>query len=467
MMRIRFSILTWRRIRWCLLIGLLLCWLVIGPWPEDQSHYGGQSWQLRTLERLDRLPIDRAGPGMLRIGIGERKITPLPGQPLAGYGMRAPKSDYPRKPGDCYVRAITLDLDGRQVILLSGDLLLFYGPMARKIRREGPPIYFMAGHTHAGPGGWSRGWIDEYILGRYDERYAARLYEQAHQAITESQKHLVPVTVGTLVVDLPGLQENRIDPALSNDHRLIALVFRPLRRHQSPPVAIVGIFGTHPTLIGREEPFHSPDYPGEFAARLKQASGAGLVMFGAGALGDSRPKQLQTHRPIRRMEQLGKTLADAVASRLDRVAGPELTVMRFAELWVDLPPVRVHLSRDWQLSPILSSLATDRSTQIRSLQLNRTVLVGMPGDFAGHLTPGPVLWAKGRGLDLVFTSFNGDFKGYFTSPGAYMDYGGYETRSMNFFGPYAGMYLCDLAMRLIERLDGPDATVPAGLPGVD
>ena len=53
--------------------------------------------------------------------------------------------------------------------------------------------------------------------------------------------------------------------------------------------------------------------------------------------------------------------------------------------------------------------------------------------------------------EIVLTSFNGGYIGYIT-PDAYYDLKKYETRDMNFFGPYNGAYISEMLRLLLQHL---------------
>src|SRR5262249_7966538 len=106
-----------------------------------------------------------------------------------------------------------------------------------------------------------------------------------------------------------------------------------------------------------------------------------------------------------------------------------------------------------RFSPLATSWISGTQTHVSVLRIGPAVLVGLPGDYAGHLADPLARWSRSRGLTLVATSFNGDYKGYFVSQPVFMNHDRYETRWMNFFGPWAGEYLGDLARRAIERLE--------------
>ena len=54
----------------------------------------------------------------------------------------------------------------------------------------------------------------------------------------------------------------------------------------------------------------------------------------------------------------------------------------------------------------------------------------------------------------MVTSFDGGYIGYVT-PDRYYDRATYETRDMNWFGPYNGNYFKEMMVGLLNKIDTP------------
>jgi neutral ceramidase len=57
--------------------------------------------------------------------------------------------------------------------------------------------------------------------------------------------------------------------------------------------------------------------------------------------------------------------------------------------------------------------------------------------------------ARAQGQNLIVTSFNGGYVGYITKDEWY-DLNKYETRTMNWFGPYNGAYFSEIIGSIVE-----------------
>ena len=105
--------------------------------------------------------------------------------------------------------------------------------------------------------------------------------------------------------------------------------------------------------------------------------------------------------------------------------------------------------------------------------MDSEVWVSTPCDFSGELALSVKNALRPRGIEVVVTSFNGDYIGYVIGSRYYhMD--GYEPRLMSFFGPNVPDYLQELVQSLAlkisdlpiteARLDSSKSTASIRLP---
>jgi len=436
--------------------------LVVCPWPADNRHYSGSNYQTETLSNLIEKKIDASNASNLLAGIAEIDISPPVGHPLAGYQARELKQ-YTDIQSRCYGRALTLAQDSRRITILAADLLTIHRSVAKaildKAQLSADEVYFTASHTHGGPGGYVDRFLEEIVLGKYNAKYVDDLTTKLAELIKRSRRELVQVEVGILKTDASRLIINRIDKRMQAYGKLTALVFREMDEMSADvvkkPLAVLVSFGAHPTIIGRHQYHLSSGYPGALVEQLKQLTGAKLVLFAAGALGDASPKINKPKDRFERSREYGKILAHTLAQKWGEVKYEQEPVMRNNRLTVVMPPFRVTMGSRWRHSPILTTWFFDRRSHIHVLQINNTVLAGFPGDYAGDLAFTLDKWFLKRGLELVPTSFNGDWLGYLASSESFFNYSNYEVRDMNFYGPWAGEYLNDL-VKYVVRHQNPE-----------
>jgi hypothetical protein len=321
-----------------------------------------------------------------------------------------------------------------------------------KTRLEAQSIFFVATHTHTGPGGWGRHPLEQLIAGSYRPDYFNRLTGAMADAVMRSRSNLADAEVALVTVRTPPheRQINRIDEALPAHEQLSGLFFR---KPGGDTLAALVVYGAHATGAGHEAVDLHADYPGGVVKRLTD-SGLAFAMFGAGAVGDSRPRKPQTHHDrLTRATMMGEDLADRLLAAIDGATWHREVSLAALRLPVDLPRLRVHVARDWRLSPIATRWLHADRTHLHVVRIGPAMLLGMPGDSAGLLAEQFIARAADRPWQPVVTSFNGDYIGYLMPRNLFDEHWTYETRVMNFFGPAAGPYLNDVALQMMRRCD--------------
>ena len=450
--------------RWPRRIGLFAVAVLafFGPWPVDNRTYRGTAGERRTLDRLASLPAPPPS-GPIRVGLAEVDLTPASPVPLAGF-IGQTGTPYEGVDSACLARALTIASSAKPVTILTADLLLINAEMARVVvdraGLEAEDVVFTASHTHGAPGRWGRHPLEQLTAGKFDPAVFATLADRLADVVRRSRANLVPAEMATVQAHPAGRQKNRLSPGEPTHDALSAIVFRPVAATEgTPPMAILAVFGAHATIVRTVPPRLSADYPGALVAALKEKTGAGMVLFASGAVGDAspiRPPGVASTPKAARM--VGAALADDLLEALSAAKFSAEVVVDRLRLDVDLPPVRLPFFSSWlRFSPAATWWISDRTTHLDSLRVGPAVLVGFPGDEAGHLAEALTRRVEPTGLTPIVTSFNGDYRGYFTSASTFFINSCYETRWMSFHGPWLGEYLGDVAARMVERTDGRPA----------
>ncbi len=437
--------------RWGLTLAFVavLVLVVIGPWPSDNSTFEGTTYQARTLARLAKTAPARATGG-LSVGYAQRDISTPLGHPLAGFNRRDPAAGAVDAP--VFARALTLSVGDVMVTVLTADLLMIDEPMRDAVlSRSGlglGEIYFTASHTHSGPGGWGSHPVEQIITGSFNEAYFKQLAEQLAAVVEESRRQLTPASFAAVTIEMKDGQINRLSPGEPTFDQLAALLFKPA---DGSPVLVLASYGAHATVVAGRPPTLSPDYPGAMVARLEATTGV-RAMFACGAVGDTSPHRPPAPSEVESARVLGQRLADELVPALASAVYRDEVALASLNLRVDLPTLRYPLNAQWSVSPVATSWLADRSTFVHVLRVGDVVLAGFPADYAGCLARPLADQAHQWGLTLVPTSFSGEYKGYLVSRDIYMGRDAYETRDMNFYGPWAGEYVNSMAVRMIQRV---------------
>lgn len=426
--------------------------VLIGPWPATDTPPTGSAPFRDTARRTGQMTPAWSG-GPLRAGVAEIDITPASPVPSAGFldqvwepavGVNA----------RCFARALTVAGGSSTVTILAVDLLLIDAPLARQVlQRTGlarDQIYFTASHTHSGPGGWGNHPLERLVAGTYDAEVTEDLVDRLARVVALSRGNLQPVEVAFLQTDVPGVQTNRIIPGGPTNDKLSAWVFRPVAAAtgRQPALATLASFSAHATVAHPKPGRLGGDYPGAFAAALRREAAAGMVLFAAGAVGDAAPVRPDGANQQERARAYGEHLAGRLARLLPSAEFHRETPLVNLGFEVDLPPVQVpFLSGHLRFSPLASWWVAQPRTYLHVVRLGPALVVGFPGDIASHLAGR--LRATGP---VVATSFNGDYKGYLVTRESFWNHPGYETRTLNFFGPGLGEHLVGLAQVSLDRV---------------
>ena len=447
-------------------MALVAVLVVVGPWPVDDSGFEGSAYQARTLDRLDQI-AGRAQAGPIRVGMAEVDLTPTTPRPLAGF-IGQVRTPYVGVDSPCSARALTVGSPALTVTILTADLLLINAKLARAVRdRAGvrpEEVFFTASHTHGGPGGWGDHPLEMLVAGAYDPGYFDELAGRLADVVRRSRAQLQPAELGFVQVRARGRQSNRVERGSTTHDALSALVFRtPGAPEDGPPLAILTVFGAHATVSHPVPPRLGGDYPASLVAEIKRRTGARMVLFAAGAVGDASPGRPKAPSQAESAALLGSFLADDLMAALPSARFDREPVVDHLRLDVDLPPVRLPFVAGWlRFSPLATWWIADRRTHLHAVRLGPAVLVGFPGDYSGQLADELAGSFRGTGLSAVATSFDGDFRGYLVSGRVFRDVPCYETRWMSFYGPWTGEYFNDVARRMADRLS--DAPAPRARP---
>ena len=443
---------VWRGIARC---ARFFCgfWLIVGPWPVDDTPGSAQPWSRSTARRLE-LSSPRMSLDVFQVGVAEVDLTPASPVPLAGFIDQVIRP-YEGVNSTCFAKALTIASQTSTVTVLAVDMLLVDERMARSVlARTGlacEQIYFTATHTHSGPGGWGNHPLERLVSGSFDPEVFDRLAGRIAEVVLASRSRLDPAEVAFVQTYPTGLQRNRIVPGQPTNDALSAWIFRSSDPASGRRVlATLAVFGAHATISHPVPPRLGGDYPSAFAAALRDEVDAGVVLFAAGTVGDASPIRPPATTQRQSVEAYGKLLATGLARGFEAAEFRPVIELANLGLVVDLPPVQIpFFSPSLRFSPLLSWWVGKRTTYLHVLKLGPAILVGFPGDYSGHLgvrLKGPV--------PVVSTSFNGDYKGYLVSNEVFRrpDPFCYETRWMSFFGGNLGDDLTNLSQKCISRL---------------
>ena len=243
--------------------------------------------------------------GMLRAGSARVDITPTAPVALAGYASRNELSKGVHDP--LSARVLAFEHEGHRLVLVSTDLIGFYGGSVDVIRKailtaarlEPSELFLTAIHTHSGPNVG----IDEDRGKPSNIAYTKDLGPRLAAAVEKALGEMTPVRIGTgsgsspvgvnrreAVTDRSG--KTRIvlgrNPGALTDREVQVLVVRP--EGADHPEAVLFAYSTHSTSLGPQNYLISGDVHGIAEQFVEKHLGHNVIAPAfAGASGDIDP----------------------------------------------------------------------------------------------------------------------------------------------------------------------------------
>lgn len=405
----------------------------------------------------------------LRAGYAKRDITPSLPFPLAGYAARSERlADTVRDP--LTARAVVFAAGGKQVALVSVDLLLISVPLredvARRVREAGvrlDGLLLTATHTHSSLGGYVEGDSARLFMGAFRPALLAALAENIAATVIVASRNLQEASLRIGRVETVGLNWNRRHRAGPVDRRLTVVTVRRGKTN----LRLIS-FGAHPVVASeRERHTASACWPGELMKSLEDEGDEAMFIVGpvggVNVLFPEGPMELDVHlalvaRLLR--EQLALAVADDKPLRGEptvafaqaevplEIVVPRLLPARLAWLDTALTPLRLYARNFGR-----GTLPDRRATQVPVLRVGRLIYTGFPADLGAGvgLVARQLIEQHGYRTGAV-ASQTGDYVGYVHLPEDYerLPQGDHDAlqltvyeNAMGFFGRDTGLKLLD------------------------
>lgn len=450
-----------------IVIGVLLVALVqkIDRTPYTKTaHYA--EWE----EWISQKTFSPILSDSLQVGWSKASIVPDFSVPMSGYGDRWGKH-FEEVRDSLYVRALTVRYGSENTTFLSADLLIVPPNVTLRLgellKNDGislDELHLGAIHTHHGVGGWGQKLLGRLFAGKYDERMEKLLAQQMRSAILKSRENVQNATIEYIELEFEEGIRNRlpIDTPKLKDPEVRSMSFKRSDGSQ----AVMLVYGAHTTILRAEMLALSRDYPGYTVDLLEADDEIDFALYYAGAVG-SMGYVSEGDTPEERSRYLGTELAEQFLnhSDSDQLFMPEdqpfnsvqngLQVpMPLLSEWVPvpLPPATLRIDLNYSLRPwVFNMLFGSSPGDIKVSLIGSTLLLGMPADFSGEIMVELDEFARTKGLDLIITSFNGNYMGYITHDQHY-EKNMYETVTMSWNGYEAGSYFTEVAKDIITGI---------------
>ncbi|WP_460912380.1 neutral/alkaline non-lysosomal ceramidase N-terminal domain-containing protein [Spirosoma areae] len=438
------------------LVGFILLFLAVSLAPVDDTPYRQMPYYAQTKQRLAQLPPPPVAQTPIRAGWAKTNITPPYTTPTGGYGARRGKH-WQIVSDSIFARAIVLDNGGTNVAIVGLDLLITPPTVTEALKKRLPEVglhwenvYMGAIHSHNSVGGWAPGLVGQLIAGGYDEKLVTRITDGVLMALRNAQTHMAPVTVGYGQTDATDHIYNRI--GFSGPTQPLDGAIRLLKlKKTNGESALLCSFAGHPTLFEDDmEEYLSRDYPGSLVDRLEKKS-ADFAVFLAGAVGSTGP-QARGKTDFQEIRNYAGDLALRIERIVPQIQMQSDSTLAMLTLPLSLREPHPRVIGNWRVRPwLFYAVYGDYPSDLKALRIGKTVLLGTPCDFSGEFVADFMPLATQKGVNLMITSFDGGYIGYVT-PDRYYNRQTYETRDMNWFGPYNGAYFEEMMMGLLKKM---------------
>ena len=445
-------------------------------------------------------------PGGLCAGFGRADITP--GKPcfLVGYPHVERISTGTHDP--LLASALCLENEGRTLVFISVDLI-FVSPgwtrdcRARISEATGIPpenILIGATHTHSGPQTCDLlVWKGDRVVPPCDPEYLEFSCARTAGAAIEAWHAMEPAELVVTSTNVAGLAGgNRIDPDGPEDPEAGLLMVR--RTDGESPLAILAIYGMHPTVLHEDSTLFSGDFIAFTRAHLEKSFGAGVVYLN-GVSGNQSPRRFVRSQTFSEAERLGLALgkgieealraADGFQSQvvldsstkkipLERKKFPSVAessarleaarkayenlkaadaghaVVRTAECTVFGAEEVLTLARSEESGDARAVGKKYSEAEVQVFRVGDAAFAGWPGEF--FVEYGLAVKSLSPAKTFVATMSNGELQGYIVTLEAERE-GGYEAQ-MAFFPASTGERFVNETVRLVQTLwKSPEASL--------
>ncbi len=281
-----------------------------------------------------------AGESVLKAGAAKVDITPAEPVHLAGYASRKDPSRGVHDP--LSARAVAFERDGRRLVLVSTDLIGFYGGTAEPLRNailegcglEPEALFLSAIHTHSAPSLT----LDEAGGNPSNVVYTKALREKLVGLVRSALANMEPARIFRASGSAPvGANRREVVREESGEARIVlgrnpevltdreVQVLKVARASDRSAIAVLFAYATHSTSLGPANYLVSGDVHGLAEQFLEGYLEGGVIAAGfAGASGDIDPwfrvlPGFQTARGwIPEPILLGTMLGEEVAAALEK-----------------------------------------------------------------------------------------------------------------------------------------------------
>ncbi len=421
----------------------------------DRTPYKDMAYYKRTMSELKKATATQLSMegDTLKVGWAKEGLLPDKPLPLAGYGVRH-GALHEGIHDSLWVRSFVFDNGIQKIAYVSLDLLIVPMEVTQLLPQaldslgfSMNTVFLTATHSHCSIGAWGTGMAGQLFAGEYDPDVVRFITKAIATSISNAKRKTSPARIGYAEIEAGNLVTNRL---VGDQEGTIDPWIRVVKINQnSGKTAILSSYSAHATCLHHSFRQVSGDYPGELCRNLEKLPGVDFAAFSAGAMG-SMTSLTHNISGWPKVEYFAGQLTNQIHSTQNFMPTSFESTLGSFHANIYLREAHFRVSENIRVRPwVFERLFGGYPTQITSFRVGNILFVGTPCDFSGELVAPLSKQARDAGLELIVTSFNGGYAGYITKDEWY-DRDSYETRVMNWFGPYNGAYFTEVILKMIE-----------------
>lgn len=437
-----FKVFAW-------VVGVLVVLALLFFTRVDRKDYKLEEYYLHTMGHLDTLNLHASTGETWLAGWSTVNATPKTPAKLLGY---RPRGRYDFVQDSSFIRSMIVGNGRQKVAFVNYELMIVHPYLQERVlsRLEElhfpvDMVYFTATHTHSGLGGFIPGLLGKLALGSFDRQIVELLEETTLRSLQLALSSMDTVSVHFRKIATDSLVANRLIEGNPIDPYARQLVLEK----KDGSKGLMTTFSAHPTILHPKFMGLSGDYPHYFNEFMESA-GYDFSLFAAGTVGSMRP--LSSGDQPADVKSFANELAGQLTENRGQVFLESSHRMKWAVLPVHLRKAHFRLGKNVRVRPwIFNQLLGETNAHFDMILMGNVLMVSSSGEISGEMMETWESFALENGLHLMVTCFNGGYIGYIT-PDDYYDMELYETRDMNWFGPYNGAYFDEIIRKSISRM---------------
>jgi hypothetical protein len=290
------------------------------------------------------------------------------------------------------------------------------------------------------------GLLGKIAFGGYNKDVVSMLEEKTIQAlqIALGKKDTVSIhfqkTAADTLVSNRLIENDPVDPFVRQ------LIFQK----KSGLKATLLTYSAHSTIMSSKFMGLSGDYP-NYLTGIMENNDYELALFAAGTVGSHKP--VAGGKEPQDVVNYANSLYQYIQKSEESIILIQGHDLGMADFPLALRKAHYKIGKNVRLRPwVFNNLFGETNAHFDLILLGNTLMISSSGEISGVFMETWEKYAKENGLNLIITCFNGGYIGYIT-PDEYYDEPLYETREMNWFGPYNGTYFDEIIKKLIDKLD--------------